>query len=221
MKCPHCDTALTSQAESCPACGFDSRTSCARHGDHWVRLDRLTDAAHCLSLRDKRKLEAHLDDFERRFPQVFFAVYFGVLPQGLRVAEVGFWLLNHAAFGTHEIAKRNEFGIVLVIDPAAGAACFSLGYAIEALADRMDIGGILDGMRRFLARSDYGAAVERSIHALDRQLRSVGRAQLRDPMSANIHAVSSDLGLKPLRPASRSEKLERESSKDPLDRHHS
>jgi uncharacterized membrane protein YgcG len=186
-----------------------------------VRLDRLTDAAHCLSLRDKRKLEAHLDDFERRFPQVFFAVYFGVLPHGLRVAEVGFWLLNHAAFGTHEIAKRNEFGIVLVIDPAAGAAGFSLGYAIEALAGSMDISGILNGMRRFLARSDYGTAVERSIHALDRQLRAVGRAQLRDPRASSIHAVSSDLGLKPLRPSPRSEKPERETATDPLDRRHS
>lgn len=218
MKCPHCETTLPSQAESCPDCGFNAGTSCARHGDHWVRLDRLTDAAHCLSLRDRRKVEAHLDDFERRFPQVFFAVYFGVLPQGVRVAEVGFWLLNHAAFGTHDIEKRNEFGIVMVIDPAAGAACFSLGYAIEALAGKMDINGILTRIRRFLTRSDYGEAVERAIGDLDRQLRSVGRAKLRDPRSSSIHTVSSDLGLSPLRPATRSERAQHESSQSQPDR---
>lgn len=212
MKCPHCDISITADAEFCRSCGFDSRMSCGRHGDHWVRLDRLTDAAHCLSLRDRRQLEAHLDDFERRFPQVFFAVYFGVLPQGLRVSEVGFWLLNHAAFGTHEIAKRNEFGIVLVVDPAAGSACFSLGYAIEALGDRIDVSATLNQMRRHLARSDYGEAVEKAIRALDRQLRSVGRAHLRDPLSSTIHTVSSDLGLSPLRPASRTDRPAQETS---------
>jgi hypothetical protein len=218
MKCPHCETAVSGQAESCPACGFDGATSCVRHGDHWVHLDRLTDAAHCLSLRDRRSLEAHLDDFERRFPQVFFAVYFGVLPQGLRVAEVGFWLLNHAAFGTHDIEKRNEFGIVMVIDPAAGAACFSLGYAIEALTGQMDVNGILTRIRRFLTRSDYGEAVERAICDLDRQLRSVGRAKLRAPGSSSIHTVSSDLGLRPLRPALRSESAQPQSSLSQPDR---
>ena len=210
MKCPHCDAELPPEAHHCPACGFDSQTSCSRHGSHWVRLDRLTDAAHCLSLRDRRKLEAHLNDFERRFPQVFFAVYFGVLPQGLRVSEVGFWLLNHAAFGTHEIAKRNEFGIVLVIDPAAGTACFSLGYAIEALTDQLDMSTLLMRMRRFLTRSDYGEAVGRAIRGLDRKLRSIGDACIRDQHSSAIHAVSADLGLCPLRAAVSVESPDRE-----------
>ena len=202
MKCPHCGSAISAASDDrCAACGFDSGVSCSRHGNHWVRLDRLTDAAHCLHLRERRKLEAQLDDFERRFPQVFIAVYFGVLPQGLKVSEVGFWLLNHAAFGTHDIAKRNEFGIVLVIDPAAGAACFSLGYAIEGLGERTRVEAILRGMKRFLANSQYGDAVERGIAELDRCLRLIGKAQKkRAGRDYNAHAVSSDLGLSPLRP---------------------
>lgn len=201
MKCPQCDSQLSDRAACCSNCGFNALTSSARHGDHLVRLERLTDAAHCISLRDRRKLEARLDDFERRFPQVFLAVYFGVLPQGLRVAEVGFWLLNHAAFGTHDISKRNEFGIVIVVDPAASTACFSLGYAVEALADQIKPVDILERMRGSLTLSHYAGAVEKAVCLLDRRLRSAGKPQIRDCNSTRIHTVSSDLGLSPLRAA--------------------
>lgn len=219
MKCPHCDSELASEAQCCSECGFNSLISSSRHGDHWVRLDRLTDAAHCLSLRERGRLETFLDDFERRFPQVFLAVYFGVLPQGLRVSEVGFWLLNHAAFGTHDISKRNEFGIVLVIDPAAGMACFSLGYAIEVLTDKLDVDRALARMRTFLKRSHYGEGVEMAIRNLDRQLRSVGQVQIRDRIHSSALAVSSDLGFSPLRTNSRSESSAQERASTPLDRH--
>lgn len=164
-----------------------------------MRLDRLTDAAHCLRLTDQRRIEARLDDFERRFPQVFFAVYFGVLPQGLSVPEVGFWLLNHAAFGTHEIAKRNEFGIVLVVDPAAGQAGLCVGYAIEALGSRMAGDDVLRSMRPLLAQSDYGRAVTLAIRHLDRKLRSFAQGKPRSPEAAAMHTVSPDFGLRPLR----------------------
>ena len=199
MKCPHCDSHLALHADCCPACGFDSRTSSSRHGHHWVRLDRLTDAAHCLSLRERRRLETRLDDFERRFPQVFLAVYFGVLPHNLRVLEVGFWLLNHAAFGTNDLSKRNEFGVVIVIDPAAGTSCLSLGYAIEALADRIGVDAILNRMRISLTRSHYGDAVETAIASLDRRLRSIGQARIRDGRPSVIDTVADDLGPSPLR----------------------
>lgn len=200
MKCPRCDSLLpTATLDHCSECGFNSHASCSKHGDHWVRLDRLTDAAHCLRLSERQSLEAQLDDFERRFPQVFFAVYFGVLPQGIKVAEVGFWLLNHAAFGTHDIAKRNEFGIVLVIDPAAGTACFTLGYVMEGLADRIGIKAVLDGIGASLARSQYGEAVKHAIANLDRRLRRAGKAQMVDGRVSVAHTVAPDLGLVPLR----------------------
>ena len=200
MKCPHCDSPVDGCADSCHSCGFDAAMSSARHGHHWVRLDRLTDASRCLSLREHRRLEAHLDDFERRFPQVFLAVYFGVLPQGLRAPEVGFWLLNHAAFGTCEIAKRNEFGIVIVVDPAAGAASVSFGYAVEALVGDIEAGGILTRMCKTLACSRYGEAVETAICHLDKRLRLIGKADRRAPGASCIDTVSDDLGLSPLTP---------------------
>lgn len=203
MNCPHCGQPVPATALTCAECGFQSATLCSRLGDHWVRLDRLTDAAHCLRLGDRRKLEVKLDDFERRFPQVFFAVYFGVLPQGVKVSEAGFWLLNHAAFGTHDIAKRNEFGVILVIDPAVGHACFTLGYALEALAERIGFSAVLDRLKPSLARSEYGEAVSIAIDQIDRTMRSAGKAQAPNWRSSLAHALGYDLGLTPLRPSRR------------------
>ena len=173
-----------------------------------MRLDRLTDTAHCLRLRDRRQVEAQLDDFERRFPQVFFAVYFAVLPTGYTVGEVGFWLLNHAAFGTHDVAKRNEFGIVLVVDPGTKQAGITLGYAIEAVAAKLNIEGLLKRMAGCFAHGNHGKAVSLAIAQLDRVLRSIGRPQPRCEQSVMMHAVSTDLGLKPLRHSAETDVVE-------------
>ena len=205
MKCPHCAATLHIEARGCPACRFDAVLSSERHGNHWVRLERLTDAAHCLRLADRRTLEAQMDDFERRFPQVFAAVYFGVLPSGLTVSETGFWLLNHAAFETHDLSKRNEFGVILVIDPAAGSAGFTLGYAIEALVPKVDVAKTLSKMRRHLAASDYGRAVSVALHDLGARLKKLGRPEKRNPVSARMHTLTIDLGFRPLRPGKAAE----------------
>ena len=89
MKCPHCESPLSTPLPACPQCGFSAEALGAYLGDHWVRLERITDAAHCLRLDDTRLCEVMMDDFERVFPQAFFAVYLGMLPTGLNVAELG------------------------------------------------------------------------------------------------------------------------------------
>lgn len=182
-----------------------------------MRLDRLTDPANCLRLHDRRKLEARLDDFERRFPQVFFAVYFGVLPVGFSVSEVGFWLLNHAAFGTHDISKRNEFGIVLAIDPSASTAAFSLGYALESVESSLQLPTLLNSISSKLKRGDFGRAVEISIRTVDKRLRSAGTSRQKEVRVSASHAVSSDLGLVPLKSAARTALVEREPSSYRMD----
>lgn len=199
MECPRCHSTLQSAASSCDSCGFNLSTLTKRLGDQWVRLERLTDAAHCLRVRDSRRIEGLLDEFERRFPQVFLAVYFGVLPHGISVSEAGFWLLNHAAFATHETSKRNDFGMALIIDPASGHAAISVGYAIEHLIRRQEFDQLLLRMSAALSHSDYSEAVHIAIHRIDRLLRSAGRAEPKTAASPPAPAVGHDLGLPRLR----------------------
>jgi hypothetical protein len=199
MNCPRCQEPLTHDTVRCEGCGFDLDCVCQTLGAQWVRLERLTDSAHCLRLRDHRRLDAMLDDFGRQFPQVFLAVYFGVLPVGLTVSEAGFWLLNHAAFSTHDVAKRNDFGLVIVVDPAQGAAGISLGYCLEQVLGEGFLEMTLAKASAHFSRSEHGAALEMIIPRLAAKLRAAGRPQPAGtpPWSPGHGAV--DMGLAPLR----------------------
>ena len=79
MRCPHCSHPIAPQKTFCERCGFSDAHLAAYLGTEWVRLERITDAAHCLRLEESRQLEVHLDDFERQFPQSFLALYFGAV----------------------------------------------------------------------------------------------------------------------------------------------
>ncbi len=202
MNCPHCSTPLVPQKPFCDQCGFSDGALGAYLGSDWVRLERITDAAHCLRLEETRQLEVLLDDFERQFPQSFLALYYGALPPKLNPLELGMWMLNHGAFSTHQFAKRNDFGIVCVIDPVAGAHGIALGYALEALLPAASVGSLLAGMMPPLRSSQWAAAARLAIGGLSEQLRSLGKASRRrveaEPPPAR-GGSPSDYGFSPLR----------------------
>ncbi|MBL9133749.1 MAG: hypothetical protein JNG86_21240 [Verrucomicrobiaceae bacterium] len=159
MKCPHCQTQVHHGLEYCVECGFSAAMLRSYLGDQWVRLERITDAAHCLRLEEIRRVEVLLDDFERALPQAFFAIYVGVLPAGLNVAELGFWLLNQGAFNTQQVTKRNDYGTVLVIDAASLQAGLTLGYAIEKFFPEKLLRKILDSTVRSLRQKHFGEVI--------------------------------------------------------------
>lgn len=168
-------------------------------GNQWVRLERITDAAHCLRLEDLRRCEVVLDDFERSFPQAFFAAYLGILPLDVSAAELGFWLLNQGAFNTHLVSKRNDYGIVLAVDPSTQTVALSFGYAIEAYFDAKATQSLLTEVGARLAMGAFGQAIEiacrRSANILRRRARSVQWM----PEKSLDGSVTPHMGLAPLR----------------------
>lgn len=195
MKCPRCNASLSPAQNPCQACGFSAALLHSYLGNQWVRLERITDAAHCLRLEDARNAEVVLDDFERIFPQAFFAAYLGVLPNGLTVAELGFWLLNQGAFNTHSVNKRNDFGIVLVVDPAAQTASITLGYAIEKYFSASVINRILQTIGSHLNKSSFGTAITNACSHCGEQLRKYAHSMEWKP-DDTLHP---DMALQPLR----------------------
>lgn len=195
MNCPHCSASLSVSADECIHCGFHISTVRAILGAEWVRLERLTDPGSCLSLHEKRHLEVVLDDFERSFPQSFLAVYIGSLPPLLNARTLGFWLLNHGAFETGEVAKRNDFGAVLVLDLGNEGAGLTLGYALEPLISEEAACRMLEAMQGPFQRRHYGEAVERVVWRMKQCLMQAGQAQ-EQPRAA---ALSHGLGLQLLR----------------------
>jgi len=179
MDCPRCVGQLPSSAAECPQCGFSLEMASSAFGTGMVQLSRLVDSAHCLRLREARQIDTFLDDFQHRFPQVFLSVYLGVLPGGLNVRELSFWLLNRAAFDIPDQKRLNEYAISLVVDPVAKSAGITVGYALENVFTDKALENIILGIRTALWHGEYAAAIRRCIKALDRQLRSVGQRQRR------------------------------------------
>lgn len=201
MKCPHCSALLSASQASCMACGFSATAIRAYLGADWVRLERITDVAGRLNLRETRHLETVLDEFERRFPQCFMAAYIGVLPDTLTLPDLGFWLINHGAFQTHQITRRNDFAIVMLVDPLREQAAITLGYALERILPEPTLLDILKKLRRPLQRGQVAEAIEAACRQVDQVLRKPGRREHRQPdhLPANV-GDASDLGLQSLRP---------------------
>jgi uncharacterized membrane protein YgcG len=204
MKCPHCSSPLTSSQATCSQCGFSASAIRAYLGADWVRLERLTDVAGRLNLRETRHLEVVLDDFERRFPQCFLAAYVGVLPDTLTLPDLGFWLINHGAFQTHQISRRNDFAIVMLVDPLREQASFIVGYALEKALTEPVLMKVLGKLRRKLKRGAIASAIEEGCMLIDQALRRSAKQQPRVRESApSVVGDASDLGLQSLRPSPR------------------
>lgn len=203
MKCPRCQASVLPEQNSCPACGFSATLLHNYLGNQWVRLERITDAAHCLRLEDARRAEIVLDDFERSLPQAFFAAYLGSLPNNLNVAELGFWLLNQGAFNTHSVSRRNDFGIVLVVDPSAQTACISLGYAIESCFTPKILRQMMQTVGTHLRKGAFGLAIEASCTRAGEVLRKHALCMQWQPDAATAADSLADIGLQPLRGGNR------------------
>jgi hypothetical protein len=161
-----------------------------------VRIERITDDAHCLRLEEVRACEIAMDDFERHFPQAFIAVYLGVLPAGLNASELGFWLLNQGAFNTPQMMKRNDYGMVWVIDPVARALSLTLGYALETVLVENQQRHLLTSVSRQLKARRFGQAILDVLAGTSSSLKKAGRRQLWLPQSS---AVSNGIAVQPLR----------------------
>lgn len=202
MKCPHCFTSVNQTTDVCAHCGFSAAAIQDYLGADWVRLERITDHSQRLNLRDTRQLETLLDDFERHFPQCFLAAYVGPLPPALTVTDLGFWLINHGAFQTHQISRRNDFGIVIVLDPLHQQAGATVGYALEPVLTPSLLSAILEKMRAPLQKSDFAGALEMAVRQVDGVLRKAGSRQPHTHQQPPpTVADASDLGFQSLRPA--------------------
>ncbi|MBB5039297.1 hypothetical protein HNQ64_003569 [Prosthecobacter dejongeii] len=203
MNCPHCSAPLAVDAKECGQCRFSTLAIRSILGAEWVRLERLTDHLSVLSLKEQRHVEIILDEFERRFPQCFFAVYLGAMPQMITSRDLGFWLINHGAFHTQQMAKRNDFGCALVIDTQRSVASLTLGYALEAHVTEGELNQLLIRAQGPLSRHRYGLGIERIVNDFGKKLKSVATRSLPgNSLTPNPHGLDG-LGLQTLRAAHR------------------
>lgn len=181
MKCPRCVQRIHRAAESCPHCGFSITDVDERFGAEEVRLRCLSDTAGVLKSADRERVEAAMERFSRRFPQVFAAVYTGALGEVSNIRQFGFWLLNRAAFEDLPVEKPNEGGILLTIDPASKAAGFVFGYLLDPFLDEMDTFECLSRAHAYWLEERYAEGIIKALLHLEGILCKRSRQARRDP----------------------------------------
>ena len=180
MECPRCSADSPRSTPRCAHCGLDLESLSLSLGSSLVQLESLTDAAHCLRVREREALLHELEIFHQAFPQVFFAIYLGVLPGTPTPSEIAFWLLNHAAFHPADPSRLNERAALLIIDPVAKNAGITVGYALEPFLPQSRMDQFLRKIRTPLWHGEYAGAISMAIGLLAGQLRKSARRTSRE-----------------------------------------
>jgi uncharacterized membrane protein YgcG len=209
MRCPSCGIVSPIGSENCQSCGFVAASLADRLGQDAVLLDRLIDAAHCLRLRDRTRLEAALDDFERRFPQLVVCAYFGVLPQGVTAAEAAVWLCEN---GVRQRESGNLGGmnaLVLAVDPAAHVLGIAVGAGLAIYLPQAFAEDCLRHEQFQLWHGEYAAGVVSILDRCSKKLMAAAEARRRSVSSSPKPRLGLDRmgAVQPKSVAQASEKL--------------
>lgn len=170
-KCPRCTQWIAPGGESCLHCGFSLAAVDDVFGTDAVLMDRITDAAGVLSRTELEGVEHALLKFERRFPQLFAAVYCGALPAQTSLRQLGFWLLNRAAIRELEATRPNENGALFILDVHGRSAALVPGYFLECYLGENDLQHILDAAGGEFRRGSWKAGIIAALEELSRRLR--------------------------------------------------
>ena len=184
MKCPRCSVIVGHRSTNCHGCDFSLAELAPLYGNQCVQMDRLHDDAACLLKRDRDVVTAAMDQFESRFPQLFFCAYISSLPEGTKMSELGFWLLNYAAVRSVEIDRPNENALLLLIDLTSKQVAISPGYFAEMLITEEQMEKALTVARPWFLNGEFGTAIVTVLRQLAKALSRSSRKLRRRPPEA-------------------------------------
>jgi hypothetical protein len=149
-------------------------------GAQEVRLKCLSDAAGVLRKKERELAGAVLEEFQRKFPQLFFAVYLGSFRELPSLRQFGFWLLNRGAFEDVDLSRPNEAGILLSVDVGGKSAGISFGYILQPYLDDENTFGPLSAAHPYLLQEQYLQAIEVVVGRMTKILKRQSRRARRD-----------------------------------------
>ncbi|MDP9254348.1 MAG: TPM domain-containing protein [Verrucomicrobiota bacterium] len=175
MKCPGCATPLATPAPQCPNCKFTLRRLDAKFGAVPLHSRYLTDRSDRLPASKIAKVRESLQLFERKFPQSLFSVFVIELPPHATVNEYAFWLANRARFSSIEAVGAENFDLLLVVDPAANAAAFTVGYGLEKYVSEDDLDDALMAAFSDFQSGNLAGGIRTCIEWTTRRMRDISR----------------------------------------------
>ncbi len=190
-----------------------------QYGKGEVRMRKLSDAAGVLRLRERKKASKWLDEFEARFPQLFFSVYYGALDEMSNIRQFGMWLLNHGAFEDVDLSRPNDGGVLFVVDINSRTASISYGYLLDAFLTEDDTFKVLSAAHPYLLQGNHVKALNVVVNKLSAVLRKRASHARRSPEKYEQIAGNKQQGMGDILQRIRSSKQPRTYTKDNHDYH--
>ncbi len=181
MKCPRCVQQIHRAAAACPHCGFTLADADGWFGGRERRVHSLADTAGVLRRGERERVEAAIDQFKRRFPQLFVAIYTAALGEVAALRPFGFWLLNRATFDEVAPATSNAAGILLTLDPESKAAGLTFGYLLDPYLEEADTFECLSRAHSHWLEGRYADGMIKALNQLSGVLRKRCRQARRNP----------------------------------------
>jgi uncharacterized membrane protein YgcG len=192
MKCPRCVQRVHRAAARCPHCGFEVSEADEVCGNISVRVQCLTDAAGVLRRKERDAVRRLLAEFQRKFPQLFFAVYYGSLQELPSLQQFGFWLLNRGAFEDLDARRSNNAGVLLSVDVDGKSAGITYGYMLQPFLDDDTTFRALSAAHPFFLQEQYLRATEVVVERLGKSLGRQARRARRNPAVFETSAPADD-----------------------------
>ncbi|MEZ0389013.1 MAG: TPM domain-containing protein [Verrucomicrobium sp.] len=176
MRCPVCQQSLHETSPACPHCSFDLAVASQHLGIAPRLQPDLTDQASVFTPSQASHLQDLLQEKERRFPQIRFAVVTVQVNPQIPLKAYSFWLLNRGNLAT-AMEKGGECRMMLfVLDAVQKKLCCMLGYGLEPFFSQEAMDEVLRPARPLLARGDMSGAVQASLQQADVVLVALSRA---------------------------------------------
>lgn len=191
MKCPRCVQRIHRAASSCPHCGFTVEHADELFGTDDVVLHKFTDAAGVMRMKEREPMRRLLERFEKKFPQLFVAIYIGAFEELQSLRQFGFWLLNRAAFKDVDLERPNENGILIVVDVKAKSVGITFGYSLMPYLTEDSTFEALSAGHPSLLQSEYLDAMRLIVGRLEKTLKKGWRKVRRDPESVLLEGGQS------------------------------
>ena len=208
MRCPRCVQKIHQAATSCPHCGFSVEHADELFGNQDVVIQKFSDPAGVLRMKDRKPMRKLMARFEKRFPQLFVSVYLGAFEEMTNIRQFGFWFLNRAAFTDVDVNRPNENGILILVDVTSKTAGITYGYSLLPYLNDENTFDALSAAHPYLIQGEFLPAIEHAVGNLENTLKKGWRK-----VKWNPERVLAGIGQSPVKRTKESLKGVREGNK--------
>ncbi len=131
MQCPYCQSPLRPDAAECGACRMTFPRTSALLGAMPRFSQGVADNTRSMSPGEIGKLRKRVGEIQSRFPQLVLQIVMHVFPEEYPFAMYAFWVFNAGNFAGDSHRGKENYALMIVIDPERCEAAITPGYGLE------------------------------------------------------------------------------------------